>query len=393
MRKGIEKIVDSLHRHSIYDYRYEEYLVESTLPLKVINTINKYYMACVLARQDFDAVMDEILKYENLNAGLDIVLSHNWETGDMLLGKDDIKAELLSKCKGSKVKTFSYTLLCHYVLPMYKDDEELRSLLFELADKWDECAKHEYDAFGLTARHYCDYKSDHEGHGGYYADVDIINLLWNDFIENKRRSVLYRALSMGYTVNIIDAAERRFTRSFGKRFADYIRASEGNLSDNLMMYFAFVDGVSLRGRDNTEVKVHKLVFDYETALADLNEGSVSNAILKSIQNISPDFVNKIKEGVHYYDKILIDKMKGVCGNDFSVYTPYFKIKYVFSDSGTLNVHLKKYPRVKVLQTSQDMISGEGKSQELDLFISQDNQVFYKYEHKSKPGKISWFPLS
>lgn len=395
MRKGIEKIIESLHKSGIYDYRYEEYLIESSLSLKVIGTINRYYTACVRAGQDFDAVMDEILKYDSLSAGFDIVLSYNWKTGDILLGKDDIKTELLNKCKGSKVKTVSYTILCHYVLPAYINDGELRSLLFELADKWDECVEHEYDAFGFTAKHYCDYKTDHENNV-YYADVDIIDLLWNDFVENKRRSVLYRAWSKGYTVNIFDTiayGSHNMTRSFGKRFADYIKASKGNLSDNLMMYFAFVDGVRLCGRDKTETKVHSLDFDYETALADLNEGSVCNAILKSIQDISPDYARELDEGIQVYDKVLVDKMREVCNNDFSVSTPYFKIKCVYSDSGILNVYLKKYPRVQVLQTSQDRILGVGKPQELDLFINKDNQAFYKYEHKSKSGKTSWFPLS
>lgn len=397
MRKGIEKIIESLHKSGIYDYRYEEYLIESSLSLKVIGTINRYYTVCVRAGQDFDAVMDEILKYDSLSVGLDIVLSCNWKTGDILLGKDNIKAEILSKCKDSKAKTFSYTLLCHYVLPAYKDDKELCSLLFEVADKWDESVEHEYDALGFTARYYCNYKTNHEGHGGYYADVDIIDLLWNDLVENKRRSVLYRAWSKGYTVNIIDTAgygHHNITRTFGKRFVDYIRASEGDLSDNLMMYFAFVDGARLRERDKTETKVHELDFDYDTALADLNEGSACNAILKSAQNVSSDFACEIEKGIHYYDKTLINKMREVCNNkDFSVCTPYFTIRCVLSDLGTINVYLKKYHRVQVLQTSQERIFGEGKLQELDLFISQDNQVFYKYEHRSKPGKISWFPLS
>ncbi len=50
MRKGIEIIIDNLHRNGLQVSRYEEYLISSALSLKVIDVINGYYYCLCTSR-------------------------------------------------------------------------------------------------------------------------------------------------------------------------------------------------------------------------------------------------------------------------------------------------------------------------------------------------------
>ena len=79
-----------------------------------------------------------------------------------MLSKDDIKTETLNKYQGSRIKVFSYDELYHYIISLYKEDDALCNLLFELTGKWGEDIKNKYNSFGFIENIFCNYKAKYE---------------------------------------------------------------------------------------------------------------------------------------------------------------------------------------------------------------------------------------
>jgi hypothetical protein len=407
MRKGVVKLIEKVNKNGFSNNTFIKWLEESDYDLKRLSCATGYYCECMRNGQDASLIFSEIRKYIDLN-GYSLMLEYQWEKGDILLNKDDIKAKILEAYNCFDKRGYAYDKLYRNIFPLYKDDTELQSILLELADKWNEyiiCGKalHCGD-FGWEAWEYCDvansYETALEYHKErYYSDIDIKMLLWDDFVNNKRNSVLYRAWNDGREVFVkhcpIKEFQHDFGRGFGQQFVDYIKSLPGNLSDNLALYFMEVDGFCKLYVDEGPIKLY--VFDYNTALEDVEEGNVCHSVVSVMQKQSPDIQISKKYTIYEYNEDLISKMQEASGGiDFSVASPFYKFEFKFSWSGCLNIYLTRYDKTKSKKNDDGELKayGEGVPASFEFFMNRDNQIFYRHIRNSNKGeKSSWYPLT
>ena len=425
MRKGVLKLIENLHKRDIFDGRYEQWLSDSALSLQELNVVNKYYLGCLGAGQEPDAVFseirhydDEIWRYELDAYFLPIVLYCDRENGDVLIGMYSTKAIILNKCMESLDKGISYNALFRYFVPHFIGDRDLLDLVFELTDKFtDRWKRNENEPFTrpLFANEFFSilrsttmFKEKCFLYDGPCEAESINDLLWIDLLKNRKLSVLYKAWSNGYVIDLsgryINNGECiHYSKQFEKQFLDFINGMNGNKSDNLMMYFAFVDG-AIATQDyhkhwnfDSEMKIRVLEFNYNQALDDLNAENICYQVMARMRQSIPDIMNN---QLFIYDKALLHKMADVCdGNEFSVSSVSYSLSFFLSESGCLNIYVYQYRNVKVCYEKDKgrVFKGDRCSAALSFFVSRDNRIYYRHQRNpnTQPTKsiFSWYPLS